>query len=884
MRTEQGQLIKLKDYRKPDYSVETVELIFKLDPEKTTVSSNMQVVRDKETAPGTILRFDGDELTLASLKINGKAAKAEAYTATSEELVLHKPPRTRRFTLEIETVVNPQSNTKLMGLYRSGGNYCTQCEAEGFRRITYFPDRPDVLAIYTTRIEANKKEAPILLGNGNPVESGNIDSDRHYSVWHDPHPKPSYLFALVGGDLESIHSDYVTGSGRPVKLAIYTEKGKSTSAEYAMDALIRSMRWDEEVFGREYDLDVFNIVAVSDFNMGAMENKGLNIFNDKYVLANPQTATDADYAGIERVIAHEYFHNWTGNRITCRDWFQLCLKEGLTVYRDQEFTADQRSRAVQRISEVRTLKAHQFVEDAGPLAHPVRPSQYREINNFYTATVYEKGAELVRMIVVLLGPAKFKKGMDLYFRRHDGEAATVEEFLKCFEDAGKADLSQFFNWYTQAGTPNLPVSASYDKVGRKLTLEIEQNLAATPGQSRKKLMHVPVRIGLISGKSGEIAPTKITGVAHEGDLFHLTRRQHKIVFHGVEERPAVSLNRAFTAPVNVDFSQSEADLRTLALNDSDPFNKWQAFQKLATQSILTGVRSIRRGKAPKANPRLGEIAAEIVGDETLEPAFRALMITLPGENEIAQTVARNVDPEAIFKALRFTLGELGAAIEPQRPTVTEENRPAAGFVASAAEAGKRSLINQMLSLGVLANSNNAEGESIGQFKNATNMNDRAAAFTRIVHLHGSRSQATKAIDAFSSEYGQDALVMDKWFSIQATAPGEKTLQVIRQLMQHASFSFSNPNRVRSLIGAFAMSNPTGFHAASGKGYALVSDVIEELDPINPQVAARLLTSFRSWKSLEEQRRKLAQTQLEKLAGRPNLSRDSADIIQRILGA
>ncbi|MGI9401303.1 MAG: aminopeptidase N [Rhizobiaceae bacterium] len=884
MRTEQGQIIRLKDYSRPDYSIETVDLTFDLHPEKTLVSSTLKVVRDKDTAPGTELKFDGDELSLVALKINGKHVAAEKYMATGDELVIFSPPRTRRFTLEIVTSIDPQSNTKLMGLYRSGGNYCTQCEADGFRRITYFPDRPDVLAVYTTRIEASKKDAPLLLGNGNPVESGELENGRHFSVWHDPHPKPSYLFALVGGDLEGIHSDYETASGRQVKLAIYTEKGKSESAEYAMDALIRSMRWDEEVFGREYDLDVFNIVAVSDFNMGAMENKGLNIFNDKYVLADPQTATDADYAGIERVIAHEYFHNWTGNRITCRDWFQLCLKEGLTVYRDQEFTADQRSHAVQRIGEVKTLKAHQFVEDSGPLAHPVRPSQYREINNFYTATVYEKGAELVRMIATLLGPAKFKKGMDLYFRRHDGDAATIEDFLKCFEDAGKEDLSQFFLWYSQAGTPSLPASSSYDKAGKKLTLEVEQNLAPTPGQSRKKLMHVPLRIGLVGGKSGELSPSKITGAVHEGDLFHITKRRHRIVFHGIEERPAVSINRAFTAPINVDIAQSEADLRLLALKDSDPFNRWQAFQKLATQSVLSSVRSIRRGKAPSSKGYLGEIAAEVLCDETLEPAFRTLMITLPGENEIAQTIGRNIDPDAIFKALRFTAGEIGAAIEPMRQTVTKANVPNAAFSASADEAGKRSLINRMLVLGVLANSSEAEADSLRQFENARNMNDRAAALVRIVHLHGSRSQAARVLEDFSREFEGNALVMDKWFSIQATSPGEKTISVIRKLMKLPSFTISNPNRVRSLIGAFAMANPTGFHAASGKGYALICDVIKEVDPINPQVAARLLTSFRTWNTFEEKRRKLAHNCMENLGSIQNLSRDSADILQRILDA
>ncbi|HSO46456.1 MAG TPA: aminopeptidase N, partial [Rhizobiaceae bacterium] len=530
MKTDQAQAVRLKDYRKPPYRVTKADLTFRLDPTDTRITATLEIERDRGTKAGEPLQLDGDELSFVSMSVDGEPVGGNGVTVSPQQLVLHAVPRKKTFTVTIETTVNPEANTKLMGLYRSGGNFCTQCEAEGFRRITYFTDRPDVLAVYTTRIEADEKSSPVLLGNGNCIETGKLEGGRHYAVWHDPHPKPSYLFALVAGSLDAIHETFTTMSGRKVDLGIFVERGKTERARYAMDALIRSMKWDEEVFGREYDLDVFNIVAVSDFNMGAMENKGLNVFNDKYVLADPQTATDGDYQGIERVIAHEYFHNWTGNRITCRDWFQLCLKEGLTVYRDQEFCADQRSRPVQRIGEVRTLRVMQFPEDAGPLAHPVRPEVYREINNFYTTTIYEKGAELVRMIASIVGPKKFRKGMDLYFRRHDGEAATIEDFVKSFEDAGKADLSQFMLWYSQAGTPVLPVSAEYDRAARKLTLSVEQTLAPTPGQPRKRLMHIPLRIGLVGPDGQDMKPERVTGAEHEDGLFHIKNRSHRIVF------------------------------------------------------------------------------------------------------------------------------------------------------------------------------------------------------------------------------------------------------------------------------------------------------------------------------------------------------------------
>jgi aminopeptidase N len=649
-----------------------------------------------------------------------------------------------------------------------------------------------------------------------------------------------------------------------------------------MDALIRSMRWDEDAFGREYDLDVFNIVAVSDFNMGAMENKGLNIFNDKYVLADPETATDADYQGIERVIAHEYFHNWTGNRITCRDWFQLCLKEGLTVYRDQEFCADQRSRAVQRIAEVRLLRTAQFPEDAGPLAHPVRPEAYREINNFYTTTIYEKGAELVRMIASILGPKKSRKGMDLYFRRHDGEAATVEDFVKCFEDAGKVDLSQFMLWYSQAGTPVIPVSAEYDKAAKKLTLSIEQTLAPTPGQMRKKLMHIPLRVGLVGPDGKDIEAERISGAEHEDGLFHIRNRSHRIVFHGVPVRPAVSVNRNFSAPVIVDFTQSKSDLALLAAGDSDTFNRWQAFQEYAMRLLVAAARSLAKGKAPKWDDRFLSIAETIAANGGLEPAYRALALTLPGETEIAQALARNVDPDAVFKARSALMAQMGEALESVRREIKDGLAATGPFDPSAEAAGKRALNNTLLTLGVIANVPEAEADSLQQFESADNMNDRFAAFTRIVHWHASRKASAAAITRFAERHGDDALVMDKWFSVQAMSPGKDGTARIRALMRHPAFSLKNPNRVRSVIGSFASGNQTGFHSADGEGHRLVAETIRKLDAINPQVAARMLTAFRSFRSLEPVRRRHAEEALQELLAGGKLSRDTSDILDRML--
>ena len=629
MRTEQARPVRLENYRPPDWLVETVDLDVSLHPTATKVRATLRMSPNpKAGAPAPIV-LDGDGLTLTSLKLDGSQMLPDSYVATPDSLTIPQPPAGTCY-LQIETLLDPAANTQLMGLYRSSGTYCTQCEAEGFRRITYFPDRPDVMAVYTTRIEAEKSEAPVLLGNGNLTESGDVPgTTRHFAVWHDPFPKPAYLFALVGGDLGCVEDKFVTMSGREVTLRIYVEHGKEDRCTWAMDSLKRSMRWDEEVFGREYDLDIFMIVAVSDFNMGAMENKGLNVFNDKLVLASPETATDADYASIEAVIAHEYFHNWTGNRITCRDWFQLCLKEGLTVFRDQEFSSDQRSRPVKRIADVRALRAHQFVEDAGPLAHPVRPSAYNEISNFYTATVYEKGAEVVRMLKVLLGPGGFRKGLDLYFTRHDGEAATVDQFVQCFADANNTDLTQFMRWYAQSGTPEVTATGSYDAAAQSYRLDLTQTLSPTPGQPHKEPMVIPLALGLVGRDGRDMSLSLEDGRPVVRGVVTLTQAAQSFVFPGVPERPVLSLNRGFSAPIKLTSNVSADDLKFLAAHDSDPFNRWQAIQSLANTLLIDNVAAIRAGRTERDDEGLIAALAAVMADEALEPAFVALALAMP---------------------------------------------------------------------------------------------------------------------------------------------------------------------------------------------------------------------------------------------------------------
>jgi len=879
MRTDTGQVFRLEDYRPSDYLIPEIDLVFRLNPERTVVTAKLSVERRKGAAAGTPLELDGDGLALEHLLIDGQPVDENAYEATPDRLTIRKPPSSR-FELTIVTRIAPAANKALMGLYVSNGVYTTQCEAEGFRRITYHLDRPDVLSIYRVRIEAKKKEAPLLLSNGNPLQHGELEDGWHYAIWHDPFPKPSYLFALVAGDLGAVHDRFITASGREVALGIYVEHGKEPLAAYAMDALKRSMRWDEERFGREYDLDVFNIVAVSDFNMGAMENKGLNVFNDKYVLADPDTATDADYANIEAIIAHEYFHNWTGNRITCRDWFQLCLKEGLTVYRDHEFSADQRSRAVKRIAEVRTLRAHQFPEDQGPLAHPVRPRRYREINNFYTATVYEKGSEVVRMIHTILGPEKFRAGMDLYFQRHDGQAVTIEDFLRCFEDASGRNLSQFALWYHQAGTPNLTVSTHYNTKAREYTLEVEQSVPPTPSESRKRLMHIPLAFGLVGPNGQDMEYESVDGALIENGVIHLRKRRHTIRFKGVSSRPVISLNRGFSAPVTLACEMRQQDHLFLARHDSDLFSRWQALNTLFTEALIDAAAHIRGGRKVSFDNTLLNYPAEIAADESLEAAYRALALTLPAEADVAREIGSNIDPDAIGaarNALRRAIADMARQTFETIYHAMEDQGP---FSPDAQSAGRRALRNVLLEY--LTAASGDPKLAMRQFEGAKSMTERAAALTVLAHQLPESEATGNTLKAFEKRYRDNPLVLDKWFIVQATIPGAQTVGIVRELMRHPAFSLTNPNRVRSLVGTFSSSNQTGFHRIDGEGYRLLVETILRVEEHNPQVAARLAIAFRSWRSLEKERQEQARAALVQIANERNLSRDLRDIIDRTL--
>lgn len=891
-------IIHLEDYKPTPYVIETISLTITLLPEATTITARTKVrPRDGVANPGA-LQLDGDDLRFISIAIDGERLADDAFEALPGRFILHTPP-SGAFDLTLVTEINPEANSQLMGLYRSNGTYCTQCEAEGFRRITYFYDRPDVLALYNVRIEARKQSNPHLLANGNLVEQGDMEAPEgrprdeawHYAIWHDPFPKPSYLFAMVAGDLAKISDQFTTASGRAVDLHIYVEHGKEDRVAYAMDALKRSMRWDEEMFGLEYDLDIFQIVAVSDFNMGAMENKGLNIFNDKYVLAKPETATDTDYALIEAVIAHEYFHNWTGNRITCRDWFQLCLKEGLTVYRDQEFSSDMRSRPVKRISDVRNLKARQFPEDGGPLAHPVRPESYSEINNFYTATVYEKGAELCRMIETIIGKAGFRSGMDLYFTRHDGEAATIEDFLTAFEDATGTDLGQFYLWYHQAGTPEIVASYSYAQRRKELTLSIEQACPPTPGQPTKKVMHIPLRFGLVAKDGSKATFTQLrddrTGeiVAKGGaiDVLHITERQQRYVFEGVEVPALPSLLRGFSAPVYLRTNLTLEDQLVLMRHDDDSFNRWQAAQFIYMDHLRQTSRQLRDepGTATNLPDGLVETLRGILLNETLEPAFRAKILALPGEDDIAREMGRNVDPDAIHEARKMMKSQLATALaEDLRRQYLSLRNPEKAYSPDATSAGQRALTATVLDLLQALDSPEAHALAIDQYRSASNMTDRFAALASLAH--GTSEKAAELLQDFHDRFDGDALVIDKWLSLQATSPQPQALDQVKALMQHPSFAMSNPNRVRALIGSFAMSNPVQFNRRDGEGYRLVADVILELDKTNPQTAARLLNNFRSWRVLEPVRQGLARGQLNRISDTKPLSKDVADIASRCL--
>jgi aminopeptidase N len=880
MRTDTAQSIRLKDYRPPDWLVETVFLDVTLHPTTARIRATLALKPNPKSASAPLI-LNGDGLSLISLKLDGTVMAPDSYVATPESLTIAQPPN-GPFNLEIETVVDPSANTQLSGLYRSNSTYCTQCEAEGFRRITFFPDRPDVMAVYTTRIEADKTEAPVLLSNGNLVEYGEAPGGRHFAVWHDPHPKPSYLFALVAGDLACVEDHYVTMSGRNVTLRIYVEHGKQDHCAYAMDSLKRAMLWDEKAFGREYDLDIFMIVAVSDFNMGAMENKGLNVFNDKYVLASADTATDADFSHIEAVIAHEYFHNWTGNRITCRDWFQLCLKEGLTVFRDQEFSSDMRSRPVKRIADVRSLRATQFIEDAGPLAHSVRPETYKEINNFYTTTIYEKGAEVVRMVQTLVGQERFRDGMDLYFARHDGEAATVEQFIQCFADASGRDLTQFMRWYSQAGTPEVTVSGKFDAARRTYILECKQAVPPTPGQTVKEPMVIPLSLGLV-GRNGDDLPLKLsTGEPMERDVVVLNKPATRFEFINIDKDPVISINRGFSAPIKLITDQAVSDLAFLAAHDADPFNRWQALQTISMRLLIDNVAALRSGRPTRGDDQLMLALAAILEDTALEPAFVALALVPPGEGDIAREIGRDIDPDAIFRARSGLRAAIGQQLGPALTTLYDRMALSGDYSPDAESAGRRAVRNVAIDLLAATGKPAVIARVCRQYETANNMTDRMAALVTLsLHEVPERDQA---LADFYARYASDALVVDKWFSLQATIPQPNTLENVRRLTAHPAFSPANPNRVRALIGAFAQGNTTQFNRADGLGYDFVADTVLALDQKNPQISARLATAFRSWRMLEAGRRMKAEAALTRIKGAPGLSRDLADIVERALAA
>jgi len=881
MRTDTPQTIRLSDYRPPAYLINHVSLNVRLNREDTRITARLDLMPNPASPDaGGPLVLDGEGLKLHAINIDGVPLTPDRYALDDERLTVHKPPQ-RAVCVETETSCDPAANKALSGLYLSNDVYCTQCEAEGFRRIAFFQDRPDVLSRYRVRLEARKSEAPHLLSNGNLVMAGDIvGTDRHFAIWEDPHAKPSYLFAMVAGDLACVEDEFVTASGRRVQLQIYVEHGKQDRCDWAMTSLKATMKWDEDRFGREYDLDRFMIVAVSDFNMGAMENKGLNVFNDKYVLATPGTATDQDYAHVEGIIAHEYFHNWTGNRITCRDWFQLCLKEGLTVYRDQEFSSDIRSRPVKRIADVKLLRAQQFAEDAGPLAHPVRPQSYMEINNFYTATVYEKGAEVVRMMATLLGPQAFRKAMDVYFARHDGQAATVEDFVACMQDASGRDLTQFFHWYEQAGTPEVVAESRWLAAEGVLELTLSQSLGATPGQANKPIFHIPLAIGLV-GPEGENMPLDLDGVGIlNSAIIELTEAVQTYRFRNLSRRPIPSLNRGFSAPVRLVTNLSAEDELALMGNDSDPFNRWEMAQNRASE-IMTAAIAAPDDEALATRARgYGEALKRVLGDDSLEDAFKALMLMLPGEQDLARDMGSNVDPAAIHSARNALRHALGSHLAAELRQVWGALPGGDAYSPDPAAAGRRSLGYAALDLLTAADAPAGARLALEHFRAATNMTDKMGALNVLARLD--YPEREEALCAFYAAHRSDPLLVDKWMSLNAVSPIDGCIERIRGLMDHELFDITKPNRVRALVGSFAAMNPVQFNTPDGAGYDLLADVIEQLDRFNPQVAARLATNFRSWRALESGRREKARLALVRLRDLTGISRDTCEIVTKSL--
>jgi aminopeptidase N len=878
MKQASPRTIRLEDYSPPAYLVDSVDLEFDLREEGTRVVARLAVRRNPD-GPGGELRLDGEELQPVWVRVDGSELAADRYRTDPEGLTLFDPPAA--FVLESEVILAPERNTRLEGLFRSGGMFCTQCEPEGFRRITWFIDRPDVMARYSVRLEADRERYPVLLSNGNPRESGELPGGRHYAVWEDPFPKPSYLFALVAGDLEWVEDWHRTPSGREVRLRIYVDRGNTDKCAHAMQSLKLAMRWDEEHYGRECDLDVYNVVAVNDFNMGAMENKGLNIFNAKFVLARPETATDQDFLGIEGVIAHEYFHNWTGNRITCRDWFQLSLKEGFTVFRDQEFSADAGARGIKRIEDVRLLRSHQFAEDASPMAHPVRPDSYIEINNFYTATVYEKGAEVVRMQARLLGPELFRKATDLYFERHDGQAVTTEDFVRCMADASGRDLSLMQRWYDYAGTPQLEVSAAYDAQAATYTLEMVQSLPDTPGQTGKPPLPIPVVTGLV-GRDGHDLAVRLEDAAEPATehTLELAEARQRFVFHGVDEEPVPSLLRGFSAPVRLSFDYGDDQLMFLMAHDSDGFNRWDAAQTLVRRVLLEMVDAYRRGIEMAVPQGLLEAFGQTLSRSHAEPALAAEILSMPPIGYLGDFMD-TVDVDALHLAretLRVSVGRALYAELQQAYQALDDTGP---YRPEPDAIGRRSLRNCVLGYLVAAGGEAGIALCRAQYDAGHNMTDVLAAMRLLAdHDHPDRDAV---LADFEARWRADPLVMDKWFAVQAMSTRSDVLAEVRRLQGHPVFSLHNPNRVRALIGSFANANPLRFHAADGSGYAFLREQVLALDPANPQVAARLLRAIARWRRYDAGRQDKMRAVLEAVVA-AGVSKDLYEIASKSLEA
>ena len=884
MRTEQPKVIHLKDYQAPEYLIDETHLTFELYEDRTLVHAQL-VMRRNPAAGGGLppLELHGQDLELLSLSLNDRELGLGDYQLGESTLTLQ--PDSAEFTLDSSVVIHPESNTALEGLYKSGSMFCTQCEAEGFRKITWYLDRPDVMSKFTTTVSAEQHVYPILLSNGNPIASGSEDDGRHWATWEDPFKKPAYLFALVAGDLWCVEDSFTTMSGREVALRIYVEPENIDKCQHAMDSLKKSMKWDEEAYGREYDLDIFMIVAVNDFNMGAMENKGLNIFNSSAVLARAETATDAAHQRVEAIVAHEYFHNWSGNRVTCRDWFQLSLKEGFTVFRDAQFSSDMNSATVKRIEDVAYLRTHQFAEDAGPMAHSVRPESFIEISNFYTLTVYEKGAEVVRMIQTLLGAEGFRKGSDLYFERHDGQAVTVDDFVKAMEDANGVDLAQFKRWYSQSGTPRLVVSEQYDAQAQSYSLTFRQSCPPTPGQPNKEPFVIPVALGLLDVNGAEIALRLQGEDAASGTtrVLAVSEAEQTFTFVDVPEHPLPSLLRGFSAPVKLEFPYSRDQLMFLMQHDSDGFNRWEADQQLSVQVLQELIGQYQRGEPLVMDERLTEALRSLLQNETLDAAMVAEMLSLPSEAYLTE-ISEVADVDAIHAAREFARRELGNRLfEPlyQRYMTNREVSRQTAYEASAEHFARRALQNIALAYLMFSERSDILSLCLDQFDNADNMTERLSALASLINSPFEEKRA-KALETFAEHFKDNPLVMDQWFSVQAASPLPGGLERVQALMLHPAFTLKNPNKVRALIGAFANQNLVNFHRADGSGYRFLADQVITLNALNPQIASRLLAPLTRWRKYDSARQALMKGELERILASGELSSDVYEVVSKSL--